>query len=76
MPSITGGLNGAPSGRFLDVSGWVGVPLEGVRYQELKLSITTSLALMIPAKLRYSATAVAHVAVYGTPGRVDMGNVG
>ena len=26
MPSITGGLNGAPAGRFLDVSGWVGVP--------------------------------------------------
>ena len=25
MPSITGGLNGAPVGRFLDVSGWVGV---------------------------------------------------
>ena len=26
MPSITGiGLNGAPAGRFLDVSGWVGV---------------------------------------------------
>ena len=24
MPSITGGLNGAPAGRFLDVSGWVG----------------------------------------------------
>ena len=27
MPSITGGLNGAPAGRFLDVSGWVGVLL-------------------------------------------------
>ncbi len=26
--------------------------------------------------LRYSATAVAYVADYGTPGRVDMGNVG
>ena len=26
MPSITGGLNGAPAGRFLDVSGGVGVP--------------------------------------------------
>ena len=25
MPSITGGLNGAPAGRFLDVPGWVGV---------------------------------------------------
>ena len=25
MPSITGGLNGAPAGRFLNVSGWVGV---------------------------------------------------
>ena len=25
MPSITWGLNGAPAGRFLDVSGWVGV---------------------------------------------------
>ena len=25
MPSITGGLNGAPAGRFLDVSGGVGV---------------------------------------------------
>ena len=25
MPSITGGLSGAPAGRFLDVSGWVGV---------------------------------------------------
>ena len=23
MPSITGGLNGAPAGRFLDVSGWL-----------------------------------------------------
>ena len=30
MPSITGGLNGAPAGRFLDVSGWVGVFLVGV----------------------------------------------
>ena len=30
MPSITGGLNGAPAGRFLDVSGWVGVRLVGV----------------------------------------------
>ena len=30
MPSITGGLNGAPAGRFLDVSGWVGVPLVGI----------------------------------------------
>ena len=26
--------------------------------------------------LRYSATAVAYVTAYGTPGRVDMGNVG
>ena len=25
MPSISRGLNGAPAGRFLDVSGWVGV---------------------------------------------------
>ena len=25
MPSITGGLNGAPAGRFQDVFGWVGV---------------------------------------------------
>ena len=25
-----GGLNGAPAGRFLDVSGWVGVPLIGI----------------------------------------------
>ena len=24
MPSISRGLNGAPAGRFLDVSGWVG----------------------------------------------------
>ena len=24
MPSITGGLNGAPAGRFQDVFGWVG----------------------------------------------------
>ena len=30
MPSITGDLNGAPAGRFLDVSGWVGVLLLGV----------------------------------------------
>ena len=30
MPSITGGLNGAPAGRFLDVSGWVGVLLVGI----------------------------------------------
>ena len=36
----------------------------------------TSQALMITAMLRYSATAVAYVADYGTPGRVDMGNVG
>ena len=27
---ITGGLNGAPAGRFLDVSGWVGVHLVGI----------------------------------------------
>ena len=52
------------------------VPPEWVRYQELKLSITISLALMITAMLRYSATAVAYVTAYGTPGRVDMGNVG
>ena len=31
---------------------------------------------MITAMLRYSATAVAYVTAYGTPGRVDMGNVG
>ena len=30
MPSITGGLNGASAGRFLDVSGGVGVPLVGI----------------------------------------------
>ena len=36
----------------------------------------TSLALMITAMLRYSATTVAYVTAYGTPCRVDMGNVG
>ena len=30
MPSITGGLNGASAGRFLDVSGWVVLLLVGV----------------------------------------------
>ena len=36
----------------------------------------TSLALMITAMIRYSATTVAYVADYGKPCRVDMGNVG
>ena len=31
---------------------------------------------MITTMLCYSATSVAYVTVYGTPGRVDMGNVG
>ena len=35
-----------------------------------------SLALMIIAMIRYAATTVAYVADYGTPCRVDMGNVG
>ena len=43
MPSITGGLNGAPAGRFLDVSGWVGVlfppPQAGFREFLLKPSL-------------------------------------
>ena len=52
------------------------VPPECVRYQELKWSITTSLALMITTVLCYSATSGSYVADYGTPCRVDMGNVG
>ena len=51
-------------------------PPEWVRYQDLKLSNTTSLALMITAMLCYSATSSSSVAEYGTPCRVDMGNVG
>ena len=31
---------------------------------------------MITAMIRYSATTVAYVADYGTPCKVDMGNVG
>ena len=52
------------------------VPPEWVRYQELKQSITTSLALMITTMLCYSATLGSSVADYGKPCRVDMGNVG
>ena len=52
------------------------VPPEWVRYQDLKQSITTSLALMITATLCYSATSGSSVADYGKPCRVDMGNVG
>ena len=52
------------------------VPPEWVRYQGLKLSITTTLALVITARLRYSATPGAGITDYGTPCRVDMGNVG
>ena len=52
------------------------MPPEWVRYQELKLSNTTSLALMITAMIRYSVTTVAYVADYGTSCRVDMGNMG
>ena len=52
------------------------VPPEWVRYQDLKLSNTTSLALMITTTLRYSATSGSSVAAYDTPSRVDMGNVG
>ena len=39
MPSITGGLNGAPAGRFLDVSGGVGVlfPPPQARFREFLL---------------------------------------
>ena len=51
-------------------------PPKWVRYQGLKLSNTTSLALMITDMLCYSATADAYVADYGTVCRVDMGNVG
>ena len=40
------------------------------------LSIMISLALMKTDMLRYAATTVAYVADYGTPCRVDMGNVG
>ena len=48
-----------------------------MRIQEaIQLSITTSLALMIAAMLRYLAISGAYVTDYGTPGRVDMGNVG
>ena len=39
MPSITGGLNGAPAGRFLDVSGWVGVLLGGRGRNRTRLCI-------------------------------------
>ena len=43
------------------------VPPEWVRYQELKLSNTTSLALMISIMLCYSAISGSSVADYGTP---------
>ena len=43
---------------------------------EVKQSITTSLAFMITTVLCYSATLGANVTDYGTPFRVDMGNVG
>ena len=46
------------------------------RYQDLKQSITTSLALMITTVLCYSATSGSSVADCGKPCRVDMGNVG
>ena len=62
---------GAGGGAFTH---WV--PPEWVRYQELKLSNTTSLALMITTVLCYSATLGSSVADCGTPCRVDMGNVG
>ena len=52
------------------------VPPQWIRYQDLKLSNTTGLALMITAMLCYSATSSSSVAEYGTPCRVDMGNVG
>ena len=52
------------------------VPPRTVRYQEPKQSRTTSLALMITTVLCYSATSGSDVAVYDTPCRVDMGNVG
>ena len=52
------------------------VPPEWVRYQDLKQSITTSLALMITIVLCYAATSGIAVADYGKPCRVDMGNVG
>ena len=52
------------------------VPPEWVRYQDLKLSPTTSLALMISKTLCYSATLGAAGTAYDTPCRVDMGNVG
>ena len=52
------------------------VPPRTVRYQEPKQSITTSLALMIPTVLCYSATSGSSVADCGKPCRVDMGNVG
>ena len=51
------------------------VPPEWVRYQELKQSITTSLALMISITICYSATSGSSVADCGKPCRVDMGNV-
>ena len=52
------------------------VPPECVGYQELKWSITTSLALMMSTTLCYSAILGSSVADYRTPCMVDMGNVG
>ena len=52
------------------------VPPEWVRYQDLKLSNTTSLALIISITLCSSAISGSSVADYGQPSRVDMGNVG
>ena len=52
------------------------VPPEWVRYQDLKLSNTTSLALMIIAVLCYPAILGVNITEYGPPCTVDMGNVG
>ena len=49
---------------------------DNVNDQGLKLSNTTSLALMITTVLCYSATSGIAVADCGKPSRVDMGNVG
>ena len=46
MPSITGGLNGAPAGRFQDVSGWVVVLFHPPEYQ---IGTSESFLLLGPA---------------------------
>ena len=55
MPSITGGLNGAPAGRFLDVSGWVGVLLGGCRGDSNPVGVRAQLETPLPQSLPQSS---------------------